>query len=131
MVFTAIGLIGSEEPTGDRDFGVATCGASIGAAAIAGGGAGTGVDDVLDSAYVLAGAAAWTACAARARGVGSVASATAVTVRCVDASAMCASISSRMRASRAPAELPPRTTATMCRLLRRTEVTRLKPDAFV
>ena len=44
---------------------------------------------------------------------------------------MCSSISSRMRASRLPAERPPSTTATRWRAPRRTEVTRLKPESRV
>ena len=36
-----------------------------------------------------------------------------------------------MRLSRSEAELPPMTTATIWRLLRDTDVTRLKPDARV
>jgi hypothetical protein len=50
---------------------------------------------------------------------------------CGAAATMYSSIRLRMRVSRAPADAPPSTTETMCRLLRRTEVTRLKPDAWV
>ena len=52
-------------------------------------------------------------------------------VRCVEASVIFASISWRMRVSRAALEVPPRTTATMCRSSRRTEQTRLYPEAWV
>jgi preprotein translocase subunit SecG len=61
----------------------------------------------------------------------SVVSAILATLRLLAALAMCCSIRERMRASRAPPEAPPSTTATMWRLPRRTDDTRLKPDMRV
>ena len=51
------------------------------------------------------------------------------TVRLAAAIVMLPLMSSRMRASRELPLRPPMTTATRCRPLRFTEVTRLKPDA--
>src|SRR5258705_435639 len=59
------------------------------------------------------------------------AGAPAVAVCWVAAEAMWFSIRLRIFASRAPADVPPSTTATTWRLLRCTDVTRLNPDAWV
>ena len=73
------------------------------------------------------------ACASAVRGAEAcvLAITSAITFFWGTAATMYSSIRLRMRASRAPAEVPPITTDTMCLLLRRTEATRLKPDAWV
>jgi len=66
------------------------------------------------------------------RAASAFAPATAATMAfCGAAATMYSSMRLRVRASREPAEVPPITTDTICLLSRRTDATRLKPDACV
>ena len=98
MVFTGIGWIGSADPDRGAFGAVEAASARV---------FGAGSPEVIRAA----GSAAATRVFARA-GSDSIASAIIGTVRWIEASAICCSIKSRMRASRAPLEEPPNTTAT-------------------
>src|SRR5690242_10306220 len=113
-VFTPFGWIGSVEP----------CGGAGAAAGWASGVTATSLADaVCTSAGFAAGLDGSLLICAMASSLGA--------LRCSAATRMYLEIRSRMRASRQLAVRPPNTAATMWRPPRRTDVTRLKPEALV
>src|SRR5205085_4243654 len=124
IVFTVTGWIGSDEP--GRGVTLAVVGGAWAAVAETSGFGFASTMVVRDGATVSACAGRGLPGAAVDDMAASWASAIFGAERCADAAAMCSSSRLRMRASRSPPERPPRTTPTMWRLPRRTEVTRLK-----